>query len=65
MYSRIQVIDNGKGFDVENTDGSRLGLSIVKTMVCDKLHGDLDIESDSKGTRVTFDFKNQIMDALT
>ena len=33
-------------------------------MVCDKLHGDLEIESDQKGTRVTFDFRNQIMDAL-
>lgn len=64
MYSRIQVIDNGKGFDVENTDGSRLGLSIVKSMVCDKLQGDLDIESSSKGTHVTFDFRNRIMDAL-
>ena len=64
MYSRIQVIDNGTGFNVENTDGSRLGLSIVKSMVCDKLHGDLEIESDHGGIRVTFDFKNQIMDAL-
>ena len=64
LYSRIQVIDNGRGFDVENTDRNRLGLSIVKTMVCDKLHGDLEIESDSRGTRVTFDFKNRIMDTV-
>ena len=62
LYSRIQVIDNGRGFDVENTDCSRLGLSIVKTLVRDKLRGDLEIESDASGTRVAFDFKNKILD---
>ncbi len=62
LYSRIQVIDDGRGFDVENTDHNRLGLSIVKSLVCDKLHGDFEIESDSKGTRVVFDFRNRIMD---
>ena len=63
LYSRIQVIDNGNGFDVENTKQNRLGLSIVQTLVRDKLLGDLEIESDSTGTRATFDFKNQIIDA--
>ena len=62
LYSRIQVIDNGRGFDVQNRDCSRLGLSIVETMVRDKLHGDLEIESSPQGTGVTFDFRNQIMD---
>ena len=62
LYSRIQVIDNGGGFDVANTDRSRLGLSIVRTLVQDKLHGDLEIESDHRGTRVSFDFRNSIMD---
>lgn len=62
LYSNIQVIDNGRGFDVDNTDNSRLGLSIVRTLVRDKLRGDLEIESDANGTRVTFDFKNKIMD---
>ena len=62
LYSRIQVIDNGRGFDVEARDRSRLGLSIVQTMVHDKLHGDLEIESDHNGTRVSFDFRNQIRD---
>ena len=63
LYSRIQVVDNGVGFDVEHRDRSRLGLSIVQTMVHDKLHGDLEIESDQNGTSVSFDFRNQIMDA--
>ena len=62
LYSRIQVIDNGGGFDVANTDRSRLGLSIVRTLVQDKLHGDLEIESDHRGTRVSFDVRNSIMD---
>lgn len=62
LYSQIQVIDNGKGFDVKNTDCSRLGLSIVRTLVRDKLHGDFEIDSDSSGTRVRFDFRNKIMD---
>ena len=29
LYSSIQVSDNGGGFDVANTEGNRLGLSIV------------------------------------
>lgn len=62
LYSRIQVIDNGKGFDVEHTDRTRLGLSIVRTLVQDKLHGDFEIDSNSHGTCVTFDFRNKIMD---
>lgn len=63
LYSRIQVIDNGRGFDTKNTDCSRLGLSIVKTLVRDKLHGNLEIDSGPSGTRVTFDFRNKIVDS--
>ncbi|MEM1485464.1 histidine kinase N-terminal domain-containing protein [Oscillospiraceae bacterium PP1C4] len=61
LYSQIQVIDNGRGFDVENMRKDRLGMSIVSTLVKDKLRGTLIVESDAAGTRVTFDFKNQIM----
>lgn len=57
LYSRIQVIDNGRGFNVQDVSKNRLGLSIVQTLVEDKLFGCLDIESDSSGTQVTFDFK--------
>lgn len=60
LYSRIQVIDNGRGFNVEDASKPRLGLSIVQTLVEDKLFGNLDIESGPSGTQVTFDFKNQI-----
>ena len=63
LYSRIEVIDDGSGYDVENVRTDRLGLSIVQTMVKDKLRGNLAVESGPGGTHVTFDFKNQIMDA--
>lgn len=65
LYSRIEVIDDGSGYDVENVRTDRLGLSIVQTMVKDKLRGSLDVESGPTGTHVTFDFKNQIMDAAS
>lgn len=63
LYSRIQVIDNGGGFDVNNTEQNRLGLSIVQTLVKDKLRGTMEIESGPTGTCATFDFKNQIIGA--
>lgn len=63
LYSRIQVMDNGGGFDVKNTEQNRLGLSIVQTLVKDKLRGSLEIESGPTGTCATFDFKNQIIEA--
>ena len=65
LYSRIEVIDDGSGYDVENVRTDRLGLSIVQTMVKDKLRGNLGIESGDGGTHVTFDFKNQIVDAAS
>lgn len=61
LYSSIQVSDNGGGFDVANTEGNRLGLSIVQTLVKDKLRGNLEIESGPEGTCARFDFKNQII----
>ncbi len=63
LYSTIQVLDNGTGFNVSNLDGSRLGLSIVQTLVKDKLRGTLNIESNCEGTKVLFDFRNQIMNS--
>ena len=62
LYSRISVIDDGCGFDAAGIRTDRLGLSIVQTLVKDKLRGKLVIESDQNGTRVSFDFKNQIME---
>lgn len=61
LYSRIEVADNGRGFDVEG-GGNGLGLNIVQTIVKDKLGGKLEIESEGQGVRAEFDFRNQIMD---
>ena len=58
VYSKIQLTDNGIGFDLTKADKSRLGLSIVKSFVQDKLKGDLDIESGEDGTKVIFSFLN-------
>lgn len=61
INSTIQVIDDGCGFDVKNTSQS-LGMSIVTSLVKDKLRGNLSFESSPVGTTVTFDFNNQTID---
>lgn len=58
IYSTIVVVDNGIGFDMDNVRKNSLGLSIVNSIVKDKLNGNINIASDSKGTKVLFDFKN-------
>lgn len=62
LYSTITVVDDGCGFDVGAARNDRLGLSIVQTLVKDKLHGRLSIQSDENGTTVTFDFQIQLID---
>lgn len=61
LYSQIQVIDDGIGFDIDKVDKSRLGLYIVRSLVQDKLRGKLNIESHRGGTSVTFSFLNNLM----
>ncbi|MGV8981836.1 sensor histidine kinase [Clostridium sp.] len=58
IYSTIAVVDNGIGYDINNVRQSSLGLSIVNSIVKDKLNGNINIVSDSRGTKVLFDFKN-------
>ncbi|OBR94193.1 PAS domain-containing protein [Clostridium autoethanogenum] len=58
IYSNIYFMDNGRGFDVNLVQSERLGLHIVKSMVKDKLSGDISIESNENGTKVLFYFKN-------
>ncbi len=57
-YSTVSIIDNGIGFDVDNVSKNSLGLMIVRSLVYDKLKGNLSIYSDAEGTKVVFDFKN-------
>ncbi|MBO6132977.1 MAG: sensor histidine kinase [Lachnospiraceae bacterium] len=57
LYSAITVEDNGQGFNGIDEKQEQLGLSIIKTLVKDKLQGNLEIVSDEGGTRARFDFK--------
>ncbi len=61
INSTLKVADDGCGFDVENTSQS-LGMSIVTSLVKDKLRGNLSVESGPGGTTVTFDFNNKTID---
>lgn len=62
--SRITVMDNGKGFDINNFKENSLGLSIVSAIVQDKLKGKIDASSSDRGTRIAFDFKNKISTSI-
>jgi two-component sensor histidine kinase len=59
MYSDISVTDNGQGFTTDLVNSKSLGLDIVKSIVKDKLDGDINIESTKNGTRAVFCFKNE------
>ncbi|MBN7773822.1 sensor histidine kinase [Clostridium aminobutyricum] len=58
--SCISVTDNGKGFDINNVKEDSLGLSIVFSIVKDKLKGTINVRSNEEGTSIAFDFKNKI-----
>lgn len=55
LTSKVIYKDDGMGFDTEDVPDGH-GISIIRTMVEDKLNGVLKISSDSKGTEVVFDF---------
>ena len=40
---------------------SSLGLSIVQTLVKDKLKGNLELDSDKNGTSAVFTFRNKLI----
>jgi two-component sensor histidine kinase len=58
IYSSISAVDDGTGFDIKSIDSNSLGLNIVRSIVEEKLSGDLNMISNNKGTKVIFDFKN-------
>ncbi len=60
MFHTITVSDDGSGFAPAPHEG-HLGLRIVEATVRDKLRGRLHVYSDSDGTRISFDFKNEIV----
>lgn len=55
--AHISVADNGKGFDINSVTEDCLGLSIVFSIVKDKLKGIINVSSSESGTIVSFDFK--------
>ena len=65
VYSQITIKDNGKGISLEKERRQGLGLSIVKSLVEDKLHGKLRIRSTETGTSVRFEFINDTMDFVS
>lgn len=65
VYSVIEIIDDGVGFDTKKIRTGSMGLNIVESVVRDKLHGRLKIRSDENGTRVFFDFLNKAPDLVT
>lgn len=58
IYSAISVIDDGNGFDINNVHSNSLGLNIVRSIVKEKLSGNLNMCSNTSGTKVVFDFQN-------
>lgn len=64
IYSTISVVDDGIGFDIIKRKHESLGLNIVQSMVRDKLYGNLKIWSGKKGTKVLFDFVNEVADMM-
>ncbi len=64
LYTCIEVVDNGCGFEIREKESNSLGLSIVKSLVKDKLHGKMKISSNANGTSVAFNFNNQTLDVV-
>lgn len=57
-YSSIAIADSGDGFNTEILKNESLGLNIVKSIVKDKLNGDINIETNQSGTKTVFYFTN-------
>ena len=60
----ITVTDNGKGYDVHQSNETSLGLMIVKSYVRDKLKGKITIESNKQGTKTCFYFEQNTSDVV-
>ena len=58
IKSKVTITDNGVGFKSKDIKNGSLGLQIVKSLVKEKLFGNLDIKSTKDGTVISFDFEN-------
>lgn len=54
---KIEITDDGVGFQVEEKEKYNLGLKIVEQLVCDKLDGELKITSNELGTKAIIKLK--------
>lgn len=59
QYSVVTVADDGIGFSPEKCSKKSLGLELCRITVRERLHGSIQMTSDSSGTRIAFDFPNQ------
>jgi len=57
-YASIQFSDNGVGIQPNQNRKEGLGLKLVRSLVKEKLCGNLKMESSAQGTTVLFDFVN-------
>ena len=60
LFHTVTVSDDGSGFALPWTEADGLGLKIVRSTVSEKLKGRLRISSGSGGTKVSFDFANEL-----
>ena len=60
LFHTVTVSDDGSGFALPWTEADGLGLKIVRSTVKEKLKGRLRISSGSGGTKVSFDFANEL-----
>ena len=58
LLSSISVTDNGCGFQTDRPDSFNLGMNIVHSLVAEKLHGKLQMESGDGGSALSIDFEN-------
>ena len=58
MKSRVSISDSGIGMDERDFEKGSIGLQIVKSLVKEKLYGNLDIKTGNKGTEISFGFEN-------
>lgn len=56
LSTKISVRDDGIGFYTDVATKNGMGFDIVKTIVKEKLNGEVEINSSSEGTEVSFDF---------
>ena len=58
MKSCVSISDNGIGMNEKDFEKGSIGLRIVKSLVKEKLYGNLDIKTGEKGTEISFGFEN-------